>query len=232
MAMIFAVVVAVLHQASLAGIALGLACVIFMASNPPVRQALNRLMVVNTFVLFLWLIVPWTMPGELWLALGPIKISRPGIELAWLVTLKSNAIFLVFLALVASMDSPTIGHVLGRLGFPAKLVFLFLFTYRYVHVLAQEWQRLLVAARLRGFIPRTNMHTYRTLGNLLAMVFVNSYDRSTRVYQAMRLRGFSGQFVSVRHFQANHADLLTLVLWISLVLVILIMDLFREFMRV
>ncbi|NLV97065.1 MAG: cobalt ECF transporter T component CbiQ, partial [Desulfovibrionales bacterium] len=80
--------------------------------------------------------------------------------------------------------------------------------------------------------PRTNMHTYRTLGNLLAMVFVNSYDRSTRVYQAMRLRGFSGQFVSVRHFQANHADLLTLVLWISLVLVILIMDLFWEFMRV
>ena len=55
---------------------------------------------------------------------------------------------------------------LDRLGAPPRLVFLFLFTYRYLHVLTGEWQRLLTAAKLRGFIPRTNMHTYRTLGFL------------------------------------------------------------------
>ena len=48
-------------------------------------------------------------------------------------------------------------HALERLHCPPKLVFLFLFTARYVHVIAQEWHTLLVAARLRGFRPRTSM---------------------------------------------------------------------------
>ena len=80
--------------------------------------------------------------------------------LTLLVTIKSNAIVMTFLALVATMDSPTIGYVLERLRFPSKLVFLFLFTYRYLHVIADEWHKLLGAARLRGFAPKTNMHTY------------------------------------------------------------------------
>lgn len=50
------------------------------------------------------------------------------------------------------------------------------------------------AARVRA---KTNMHTYRTFGNMLGMVFVHSFDRSVRVYEAMILRGFSGRF-SVR----------------------------------
>ena len=102
------------------------------------------------------------------------------------------------------MDSPTMGHALERLGVPSKLVFLFLFTYRYLHVIADEWQRLVTAARLqRASSPRTGMHTYRTIGNLLAMVLVNSFDRSSRVYQAMVLRGFAGHvYVSVVRFRA------------------------------
>ena len=91
---------------------------------------------------------------------------------------------MTFLALVATMDSPTIGYALERLRFPSKLVFLFLFTYRYLHVIADEWHKLHGAARLRGFAPKTNMHTYRTFGNMLGMVFVHSFDRSVRVYEA------------------------------------------------
>ena len=88
------------------------------------------------------------------------------------LTTSANAILLAFLALVTTMDSPTMGHALDRLGVPPKLVFLFLFTYRYLHVIAAEWQRLVTAARLRGFAPRTGMHTYRTIGYLLGMVLV------------------------------------------------------------
>ena len=69
------------------------------------------------------------------------------------MTLKSNAILLAFLALVTTMDSPTMGHALDRLGVPSKLVFLFLFTYRYLHVIADEWQRLTTAARLPRLSP-------------------------------------------------------------------------------
>lgn len=224
MALIFAVVVAFLQSLVLAGLALGLGLTIFLFSNPPVQEAGQRLLIVNSFILFLWIMVPWSVPGEAQMVVGPLIFSKPGLQLVWLITLKSNALFFAFLALVATMDTATIGYALGRLKLPSKLVFLFLFTYRYIHVLTLEWQRLLIAARLRGFVPRTNLHSYRTWGNLLAMVFIHSYDRSTRVYTAMLLRGFQGQFVSLRQFQARAADYLLLALWSLIMVIMFVME--------
>ena len=144
---------------------------------------------------------------------------------------KSNAIVMTFLALVATMDSPTIGYALERLRFPSKLVFLFLFTYRYLHVIADEWHKLHGAARLRGFAPKTNMHTYRTFGNMLGMVFVHSFDRSVRVYEAMILRGFSGRFQSVAAFRATSRDAVFAVAAFACMVCLVAFDLYLEFPR-
>jgi cobalt/nickel transport system permease protein len=228
MAGLFSLLAALLQEPLAAGTALLLAAAILILSRPPLRQLCRRVALVNVFLLFLWLTVPLTMPGTPVFALGPLMASHEGITLVWLATLKSNAILLTFLALVATMDSPTMGHALDRLGVPTKLVFLFLFTYRYLHVIADEWQRLTTAARLRGFTPRTGMHTYRTIGNMLAMVLVNSFDRSGRVYQAMVLRGFQGRFVSVVRFKAGPRDAIFAFLWIMATVCLILMDLFPE----
>lgn len=201
-----AVCLAVVHTLPAACLGLALALLLLIASRPPLRPVLRRLAVVNVFIVFLWLTVPLTAGGGTLAVWGPFEVSRQGVLLTLLVTVKSNAIVLLFLSLVATMDSPTIGHALERLRFPSKLVFLFLFTYRYLHVIADEWNRLSVAARLRGFVPRTDMHTYRSLASMLGMVFVQSYDRSVRVYEAMILRGFAGRFRSVAAFHATPRD--------------------------
>jgi cobalt/nickel transport system permease protein len=228
MAALFSVCVALVREPVAAAAALALAAALMAVSRPPLGLLARRLAMVNVFVLFLWLTVPATMPGEPALTVGPLSFSREGLDLVLLVTLKSNAIVLAFLALAATMVSAVMGHALGRLGVPPKLVFLFLFTYRYLHVIAAEWQRLVTAARLRGFTPRTGMHTYRTIGHLLAMVLVNSFDRSGRVYQAMILRGFEGRFVSVTRFQARPRDLLFALAWTAATAGLMAMDLFPE----
>lgn len=232
MAALFSLCVALVKEPLAAGAALAMAGAVLTFSAPPVGLLCKRVALVNVFVLFLWLTVPLTTPGEFFASLGPLTFSRAGVELVWLVTLKSNAILLTFLALVTTMDSPTMGHALDRLGVPSKLVFLFLFTYRYLHVIADEWQRLIKAARLRGFAPRTGMHTYRTIGHLLAMVLVNSFDRSGRVYQAMILRGFQGRFASVVRFQAGRRDALFALAWTTATACLVFMDLFPEMLRV
>ena len=114
------------------------------------------------------------------------------------------------------MDSPTIGYALERLRFPSKLVFLFLFTYRYLHVIADEWHKLHGAARLRGFAPKTNMHTYRTFGNMLGMVFVHSFDRSVR-------------FQSVAVFRATSRDAVFAVAAFACMVCLVAFDLYLEF---
>ena len=227
-AALFSLCTALLREHAAAATALALAGSTLALSRPPLAVLFRRVAVVNAFVLFLWATVPATMPGETVLTVGPLALSREGLALAGLVTLKSNAILLAFLALVTTMDSPTMGHALDRLGVPPKLAFLFLFTYRYLHVIAEEWQRLVTAARLRGFVPRTGMHSYRTIAHMLAMVLVNSFDRSGRVYQAMVLRGFAGRFASVARFRAGPGDALFILFWLAATTGFVLMDLYPE----
>ncbi|MDR2391503.1 MAG: cobalt ECF transporter T component CbiQ [Planctomycetota bacterium] len=167
---------------------------------------LKRLAAVNIFVLFIWLTIPFAMPGERIDVLGPLRWSADGIRLAMVTTIKCNAILLSFLALVSGIPLPLVGCALDRLRVPAKLVFLFLFTFRYVHVVGEEWQRLQTAAKLRGFVPSNSLHTYRTIGNMFGLTFVNAIDRSRRIYEAMLLRGFDGSFHTVTEVKSTPAD--------------------------
>lgn len=203
-----AVCISLLHSLTACCLALALGAALLAAANPPGRALLQRLGTINIFILFLWCVTPLTTPGTPLAQWGIFSVSAEGVRLALLVSIKSNAIASIFLALVATMNAPTAGHALERLHCPPKLVFLFLFTARYVHVIAQEWRSLLVAARLRGFRPRTGMHTYRTLASLLGLLLVRSYERSLRVREAMVLRGFSGHFRSVTVFHAQKGDCL------------------------
>lgn len=208
--------------ASLAGLGLGL-CLLALA-RPPLRPLLHRLAIVNIFALFLWCVTPLTMPGQEVARWGIVSLSAEGLHLALLVTIKSNAIVCVFLALIATMNTPTAGHALECLHCPRKLVSLFLFTARHVYDIAQQWESLSVAARLRGFRPRTNVHTYRTVASLLGLLLVRSYERSQRVREAMLLRGFSGQFRTVAVFKARPADALFVLLMLLCLVGLIVME--------
>jgi len=185
-------------------LAVGLVLTLF--SRPPWRILVVRLGTVNAFVFFLWLVLPVTAPGLPWHWFWGVPITREGVALAGLITLKTNAIFLCILSLVATTPAPALARSMRVLRIPDKFSFLFLFTYRYLHVIAEEYGRLVTAARLRGFVPATNRRTYRCYAALVAMVLVKSFDRSQRVYQAMLLRGFTGTFPSLTRFSPGPGD--------------------------
>ena len=202
-----AVALAPLHQLTSAALGLGLGGCLLPLARPPLRPLLRRLAAVNAFILFLWLTTPWTTPGTSVWQWGFLNVTAEGIRLSLLVTLKSNAVVCAFLALIATMPPSEFGHALERLRCPRKLVFLFLFTGRYVHLLAEEWRTLMTAARLRGFRPRSDMHTYRTFASLLGLLLVRSHERARRTREAMLLRGFAGRFHSVARFSVGPLDI-------------------------
>ena len=171
----------------------------------PLRPLLRRLGQINLFILFLWAVLPFTPPRGLHLA-GPIFINGPAAARTLLITLKCNAICLALMALVSTSTVFSVAHALAHLRVPAKLVHLFFFTWRYIHLLEREWQRMFRAARLRGFRPSTDLHTYRTISYLVGSLMVKSYDRGQRVLWAMRLRGFRSTFWLLDHFRFRPAD--------------------------
>jgi cobalt/nickel transport system permease protein len=203
---LFAVLMAVAqsYAATLAGLALALFCLAL--ARLPGRKVAARLLVVNSFILFLWIVLPLTYPGDAVWRFGPLSVTRQGLIYTGLITLKSNAIVIGLIALVATVPIITLGEAMHNLRLPDKLCHLLLFTYRYLYVFEQEYRRLVQAMKIRGFQPRTNLHTYRTYAYLAAMLLVRSYDRADRVFQAMLCRGFHGVFHSLRTFSWERRD--------------------------
>jgi len=152
----------------------------------------NRLRHVEGFMLVLLIVLPFTVPGEPVLSLGPVAATTTGIATALTVAIKVNICSLTIFAVLGSLDPVQIGQTAQGLGMPAKLVKLFLFTVRYVFVLRAETTRLVEAMRVRAFVPRSNPQCWRTYGNLVGMMLVRSLERAHRVDEAMRCRGFTG----------------------------------------
>lgn len=209
--LMFSVVVAVCEKflVLLAGLTLALG--FCLMARVGVRQLARRLVPVNLFVIFLWCFLPFTVAGDPVFSLGPFVATHQGILYATQISLKSNAIVIVLVALITSTSVLSLGHALHELRVPEKIVHLFFFTYRYLFVIHQEYLRLMEAMKVRAFRPKTNVHTYKTFAYLLGMLLVRSSERAERVHKAMLCRGFSGRLYSLSQFSTRKVDLV----WIS-----------------
>ena len=203
---------------------LSLAIVLIFFARLKTSQVLRRLLAVNLFTAFLWLTLPLTYGGESLKIIGDFAVSRQGLTMAALITLKTNCIVLVIIALVGTSTVSALGHALGRLGIPEKLCLLLLFSYRYIIVIGQEFQRLSRAAKIRGFVAGTNIHTYKTYAYLFAMTLVKSWNRAQRVQQAMILRGFNGRFYTMQTYRISPVEIVLLGAVVSVLIVLVIAE--------
>jgi cobalt/nickel transport system permease protein len=174
--------------------ALGLAAVMAVLARLKPAATLRRLLALEGFMAVVLVMLPFTLPGIPVFELAGLSASAEGVARALAILAKANAVTLAMLALMGSMEAVTLGHALARLGLPERFIALFLLTIRYIGVLHQEFARLRLAMRARGFRMNTSLHTWRSMGWLVGMLLVSSLGRAERIHAAMRCRGFSGRF--------------------------------------
>ena len=221
---LYAFVVALSYQFSVLVLALVVSSILILISRLRIHEVLKRLVIVNALIMLLWLLLPFTFKGEVLARIGSFVIYRSGVVLAAQITLKSNAILLAFIALIATMPFSTLGHSMYRLRVPEKIVYLLLMTYRYIFVIEEEYLRLMRAAKIRGFRPGTNANTYRTYSYVTGMLFLRAATRAERVHQAMRCRGFNGKFYSLQEFQTTAASWVFAIMMTTIIVGLIIME--------
>ncbi len=187
-------------------------------------KVFKRLLSVFWFLLLIWIVLPITFDGPPFYKYGPITITLPGIILSAQITVKSIAILLAFMALIATMPITTLGRALARLKLPGKLIHLLLMTYRYIFVIGQEYNRLYTAIKIRGFQPGTNLHSYKTFAYLIGMLFVRASTRAERVHQAMQLRGFHGRFYTLDNFPSSGKNWIFTFLMMAIIVCLIILE--------
>lgn len=213
-ALLFAAAVAAsLHTLAASLAALAAALLLALLARLPARWFLERLAALALFLALFTLPLPWLLgdDGRAW-TWGFLRFSPHGVEVALRLIAKAVAIVTLFLVAQATAPLETTLKAAHALHIPGLLVQLGLLTYRYVFVLADELGRLRIALRVRGYRNRISRHSYRTAGHVAGTLLVRGYERAERVGQAMRCRGFEGQFRSLTSFSTRPADVLGFLL--------------------
>lgn len=190
----FSVAVAVLNQPLAAAVALAVALRLLAETGGSPSRIARRLLVANAFIGAVWLVLPWSTPGRPIASVGPIALTDAGLRRAALMTLKCNAVLAATMALLATSPLAELARALRWLRTPDRLVMVFVMCARYVSLIHREYVRLTQAMKMRGFVPKTNLRTYRTYANLVGALVVRVHGRARRIYDAMLCRGFRGAF--------------------------------------
>ena len=180
---------------------LALICVIpfvlAVASKIPLKHFISRTVFIPAFAALISIPVLFITPGQ------PIFATNMGI-LNLAITSEGLVRFLVFSIrvwfcvaslslLILSTGFDKMLKLLSSMKVPPVVVQMFSLTYRYFFVSVHEAQSFLIAKEARTYVNRRtiNYQALKDLGSILAALFIRTYERSERVYLAMKSRGFT-----------------------------------------
>jgi len=118
----------------------------------------------------------------------------------------------IALLLVAATRFPDLIHAFEHLRVPAILTTIIAFLYRYLFVLTDEVFRLLRAreSRSAGATGKRSgggvLWRAKIAGNMAGQLFLRSYERSDRIYNAMLSRGYTGHLYTLNAHEMKPRD--------------------------
>lgn len=182
---------------------------VFLFSRIPLRHILARLAVIAPFIFLFALVSPFVPhyrgePGVDTGFLGLRFYPACGV-VVWSVTARALAGVLCVVALTATTPFHELLRGLERLRVPGLFLAMLGFTYRYLFIFIDEFERMKRARDSRSFGGSALWHA-RVLGRMTGTMFLRSYERGERVYGAMAARGFDGSFRALRPLRARAAD--------------------------
>ena len=166
------------------------------ASYIPLKQLFTRTALITLFMALISIPTLFLTAGNpLWTAsIGSVNLA---------ITYEGIARFLVFTVriwfcvatlslLMLSTGFDKTLKLFSTLRVPSIIIQLFSLTYRYFFVSIYEAQSILIAKEARTYINRRtlNFQSLKDIGTILSSLFIRTYERSERVYLAMKARGF------------------------------------------
>lgn len=131
------------------------------------------------------------------MTVGSLVISSGWISMFSLMLKGVYSVLAAYL-LIATTSIEEICYALRLLHVPKIMVTVILLTYRYLLILGNEADRIMTAYILRA--PSQKGINYKAWGPLIGQWLLRSFDRAERVYDAMLLRGFNGEFPPMKSY--------------------------------
>lgn len=138
--------------------------------------------------------------------------TEPGVLRFVSILIRSWLSVQAAILLVAVTPFPDIIHALEHLRVPKIITTVIAFLYRYLFVMTDEVLRLLRARQSRSAASPGQRSggslgwRARVAGSMTGQLFLRSYERSDRIYNAMLARGYQGQIRTLHPHNLTSRD--------------------------
>jgi cobalt/nickel transport system permease protein len=122
------------------------------------------------------------------------------------------------LLMVGTTPLPVLLHGLESLGVPRLFILIVQFLYRYLFVISEQAQHMLVAAGCRRGLINRRESSFRAATGAVSVLFARSFARAEGIHQAMLARGFSGHFTTARSLSFGLLDVTFAVVTSALII--------------
>lgn len=170
--------------------------VLAFSSKIPITHFFSRTALIPVFAAVISLPILFLTSGQVIVSanigLTTLTITSEGIVRFLIFTIRVWFCVASLTLMILSTGFDKMLQLLSTIKVPNVIVQLFGLTYRYFFVSIHEVQSVLIAKEARTYVHKKtiNMQALRDLGTILATLFIRTYERSERVYLAMKARGF------------------------------------------
>ena len=193
--------------------------ILFAFAELPAAPILKRILMLEPLIIGIGIANP--LFEKQTFVLGGLELS-----IGWMtflsIFIKCGLTVAAALLLIATTGMDRLAAALRMLKVPKIFVLQLMLTYRYISVLAEEVARMLKAYALRA--PKQKGIHRSVWGSFAGQLILRTFDRAQRVYQAMCIRGFTGEYNTGEHKKIKTVDLVYLSGWLLFFAAIRIFD--------
>ena len=186
-------------------------------SRVPLKYLLVRCLIVSPFIVMAAAFLPLSvkLSPEFQPDYSGYSVYRASLTI--LFKAYSAVILLILLTSTEKFQRLLLG--IRKLKMPRLVGVISALMYRYIFLLTDEVLKT-TRARESRTPGKLKMSKIKVYGNQMAMVFIRSWERAHRVYDAMLSRGFHGEFPDTRSLRLSRSDVFVSIIFVGILLVI------------
>jgi len=198
--------------------------IIDLTCRVKILRVISRIKAILPFVIIMTIFIPFYIGPSIAFQMGVFLIYQEGLYVAILLFLRIIGSIFVFLSFFSTLTYSEFIEILTKLRLPSMFTGSFVIMLHYIPILANSNRKILTAQELRGKKITTYKEKLKTHAFIMGKSIVMNMERSEKLYDSLKMRGFSGKLTFAPR-KIKLIDILFLTLFITMMVFLIIIDL-------
>jgi cobalt/nickel transport system permease protein len=178
----------------------------------------SKLLKIYPMIFFISFLIPFfPSDGDQEIQFGILKIYQDSLDKFIYINIKSILSIFMSIILTTTTSFDMLLKGMEKLRLPKIFILILSFMYRFIFLLIDEVERMFTAYQSR-YIKLNLIPRLRIIAQQLGVLFIRTYERGERVFQAMDARGFSGKIYTINSLKWRKTDSFILICFLVIII--------------